>query len=334
MRVFRGQRHVIGALFCICIHWTIIQADSLDVNNWKIYDPEAIETRHTFKQADDYKPSREIGFRRKLIPIKEPRVDKNFAMLKFPLEADAEMLPAHYTNVKPPGVDHMELKYAESQISKAVPKLKPLRKSEQAGGTRQVSKKHESESEDSEEGYEKSASFEKGQKGDDFKQKKKTQYIEADGQKRVHDNRENNSGDVSKMSQGNEGANYQKKNNGHVDHKASGYHNVYHKDEYNKDHDFYDNDDHGGHLKKHGHYNEKHIAIEGKFKKGGSQDSGFDQAELLKQGIKGNSQAEREIKGHNADRGYGGFFKNFQGFAKQTDRNEGKRFNFGQTKAR
>ncbi|XP_017797581.1 PREDICTED: uncharacterized protein LOC108578714 [Habropoda laboriosa] len=306
MRVSRGKCHLIYALLCVCIHWTIVRADNLPTKNWKIYDPEATETRHTFREVDDYESPRRTSFRRKLIPIKEPRANKSFTMLRLPLEPDAEMLPAHYTGVKPPGVDHMELKYAESQISKVVPKLEPSRKSEQADGTRQVSQKHESESEGGEKGYERSASFENARTGDDLKQKKKTQYAEAGGKKRVHDDRGNNSGLESEKSE----------------------------DEYNKDHDFYDNDDHGGHSKKHGHYNEKHIAIEGTFKKGDARGSGFDQAELLKQGIEGNSQADRETKGHEAGRGYDGFFKNFQGFAKQGGRNGGRRFRFGQTKAR
>lgn len=40
--------------------------------------------------------------------------------------------------------------------------------------------------------------------------------------------------------------------------KTTGYHNVYHKDEYKKDHTFYDEADHQGHFSKHGEQEHKH----------------------------------------------------------------------------
>lgn len=44
-----------------------------------------------------------------------PRKNKPFARLPLVPEPDAEMLPAHYTGVKPPGVDHMEMRSADSE---------------------------------------------------------------------------------------------------------------------------------------------------------------------------------------------------------------------------
>lgn len=85
-------------------------------------------------------------------------------MFRMPLEPDAEILPAHYTGVKPPGVDHMELKHADSQISQTVPKIESLKKIEQAGN-QQVSKNQESASVTGEKGYQKASSFEKAYKG-------------------------------------------------------------------------------------------------------------------------------------------------------------------------
>ncbi|XP_017754874.1 PREDICTED: uncharacterized protein LOC108547037 [Eufriesea mexicana] len=305
MRIFVRGRHAVYALLCVCVHCTIAQTDDVHQADWKTHESEAIEKRPDFRAVSDDDFSPETSFQKKLIPIKEPRVEKNFRMLTLPLEPDAEMLPAHYTGVKPPGVDHMELKYAESQVSHTVPKSEPLIKTTQVADTRQVAKKHETKAGSGETGQQKASSYEAGQKGDRLKKKKKTKYVESGAKKGAHGNQEN-----------------------------SGYRNVYHKDEYKKNHDFYDNDDHGGHSKKHGRYNEKHVAIEGTFKRGGASDANFGEAEHHKQGISGNSRINGESKGQEIRRGYDGFLQNFQGFAKQTGRDNGKRFGFGQIKVR
>lgn len=286
---------------------------------------------NVYTEIDDL--SRGNVYEKKLIPIKSPRVNpRRFLTQTLPLEPDAEVLPAHYTGVKPPGVDHMELKYAESQVAKASPKVQ-VSKSSKGEDTEQASRNHESESQ-SKSGHQKVNSFEKSQKGDQLKTKQRTEYTESGGKKKTHSDRDNNSRYEKEQANKEEEANYQKKGAANVDRKAAGFHDVYHKDEYNKNHDFYDNDDHGGHSKKHGRYKEKHIAIEGTFKKGDSGDTGFDETELHKEGIARNSQVEGESKGHDARRGYDGFFENFQRFGTQAGRNDGKRFHFEKTKTR
>lgn len=306
MRIFR-EWHTINAAFCIYVYSTIIisitQADKLHHDVWERYESKSIEKKQAFKESDD-EPFYRTSFQKMLIPIKEPRVDKNFRMFRMPLEPDAEILPAHYTGVKPPGVDHMELKHADSQISQTVPKIESLKKFEQAGN-QQLSKNQESASVTGEKGYQKASSFEKAYKGDSLKKKEKTRYIEAGGKKKVHENRENNSGQRAEQIGSKKGGKHKKKDSSQVDHKAAGYRNVYHKDEYKKNHDFYDNDDHGGHSKEHGRYKEKYVTIEGKFKKGDAHDFSFDESELRKRKISGNSQAGGETKGHKARRSYG-----------------------------
>ncbi|XP_076231310.1 uncharacterized protein LOC143177323 [Calliopsis andreniformis] len=316
MRISKNRWYTVCAVLWSCAHcgWAYARADS------------------TFTEIDDL--SRDDGYERKLIPIMSPRVNpRRLPTRPLPLEPDAELLPAHYTGVKSPGVDHMELKYAESQILKASPKAKASSKSSEGRSVEEESRGQESEIESSKTGRQRVGSFEKGQKGDQLKTKQKTEYTEAGGKKRKHSDRDNNSRYEKEQATRERGASYRKKGSGNVDRKAAGFHNVYHKDEYNRDHDFYDNDDQGGHLKKHGRYKEKHVAIEGTFKKGNDRDSGFDEAELHKEGVARKSQVEGESKGHDARRGYDGFFENFQGFAKQGGRDEGKRFHFGKTNA-
>ncbi|XP_043507897.1 uncharacterized protein LOC122527619 [Frieseomelitta varia] len=263
---------------------------------WKI--SEDIETSQRSKETDDEPVG--ISFQKKLIPIREPRIGKNFQTLRMPLEPDAEILPAHYTGIKPPGVDHMELRHADTRI---VPKIESLKTFEQAE-TQRPSEHQESDS----------LTGEKSQKDDTLRKTTKTQREETGGEKKPHEGRKNESNKQTEQIGSKEGNNNKEKDRGQVDRKVAGYRNIYHKDEYKKDHDFYDNDDHGGHSKKHGNYREKYVASEGAFNKGSARDSGFDEAELREQGISGESRAGEETKAHETRNGRDGFFKNFHGF--------------------
>lgn len=269
------------------------------VINPRIHDLRAIETEPIYGQLASYPHF--MG--KKLIPIKEPRPGRNLAL---PLEPDAEMLPAHYEGVKPPGVDHMELKYAETQIVKDIPKIQAS-KASQAGGAQQSSGKQRSEAKKDKNESQKTVSVEIKATGDDLTQKKKVEYVDVAGRKKVHDDHDRVSKHHTEKSKSIGDVSHAAKSNDKVDRVTTGYRNVYHKDENKKIHDFYDNDDHGGHSKQHGRYNERHVSSEGTFKKGAS----FDQGEL--DGRKGaeNSGANGNAKGHD------GFVKNFQVYAGQ-----------------
>ena len=302
MKVF-----AIYVILCVCacssVAITITYVRNPHDNKWKI--AEDIETSQPSKETDDEPVG--ISFQRKLIPIKEPRIGRTFQTFRVPLEPDAEILPAHYTGVKSPGVDHMELKHADSQT---VPKTESPRNFEQTG-TQRSSENQESDSLTGERRErQKTSSFEKSQKNDTPRKTKKTQREETGGEKKRHEEREN---EETEQIGSKKGGNDEEKGRSQ-DRKVAGYRNVFHKDEYNKNHDFYENDDHGGHSKKHGKYREKYVASEGAFNKGGARDSGFDEAELREQGISGDSQAAGETKAHETRNGHDGFFKNFHGF--------------------
>lgn len=275
---------------------TITHADNPHDSTWKI--SEDIGTDQRSKETDD-EPV-EISFQKKLIPIKEPRISNNFQTLRMPLEPDAEILPAHYTGIKPPGVDHMELRHADTRI---VPKIESLKNFGQAD-TQRPSENQESDS----------LIGEKSQKDDTLRKTKKTQREETGREKKLHEGRGNDSNKETEQIGSKEGDNKKEKDRSQVNRKVAGYRNVYHKDEYKKDHDFYENDDDGGHSKKHGKYREKYVAREGAFNKGSARDSGFDEGELRKQGISGDSRAGEETKAHETWNGHDGFFKNFHGF--------------------
>ncbi|CAD1475735.1 unnamed protein product, partial [Heterotrigona itama] len=300
MKVF-----TVHAVLCVCacssVAITITYVENPHANKWKI--SEDIGTSQLSKETDDEPVG--ISFQRKLIPIKEPRIGKNFQTFRMPLEPDAEILPAHYTGVKPPGVDHMELRHADSQT---VPKIEPSNNFEQTD-TQRSSGNQESDGLTGERQRQMISSFEKSQRDDTLRKTKNTQREETGEEKKLHEGRENDSNEETEQTVSKRGGDNKEK-----DRKVAGYRNVFHKDEYKKNHDFYENDDHGGHSKKHGKYREKYVASEGEFNKGSARDSGFDEAELREQGISGDSRATGETKAHETRNGHDGFFKNFHGF--------------------
>ncbi|XP_076300118.1 uncharacterized protein LOC143218668 [Lasioglossum baleicum] len=314
-----------GTVYTVLCFWVAsTKAYTVFVYTPQSQIPTVTDTKQSYVEFEDL--TRENDYQSRLIPIKAPRVDKHLTTLS--LEPEAEMLPAHYTGVKPPGVDHMELRYAESQVSEVNPRHQSLRGSNQHGASRQTSgSSHDVQ-------RQKLATLEKGQKGDHQKEKQKSQYIESGGKKKSHSEKDADSGHEETRAGGKAGNSHQKKKNDYLDSKVGGYRNVYHKDEFKRDHDFYDNDDEGGHLKKHGRYKENHVAAEGTYKKGASRNAGSDEAETGKKGAAKNSRAEQESKGHVAGRGYDGFFKNFQGFAKQASQAENGKFGFAEAKGR
>lgn len=105
--------------------------------------------------------------------------------------------------------------------------------------------------------------------------------------------------------------------------KTTGYHKVFHKDEYKKDHTFYDKADQRGFFNKYGDFEAKKVANEGASKKGAHHDSGFKE---IQHGAKGESDKGRfigENEGYKGAKGFERFFKNYQDFAEKGGKSSG-----------
>lgn len=97
--------------------------------------------------------------------------------------------------------------------------------------------------------------------------------------------------------------------------KVTGYHKVLNKDEFKKDHSFYDKADKKGFFNRYGDYDAKKVAKEGSFTKGGQQDSGFKGSEYGSKGETDKGKFIGENKGYNGAKGFDKFFNNNQDFA-------------------
>lgn len=239
-------------------------------------------------------------------------------LLSLTLEPDAEMLPPNYRGVKPPGVDHMEL-VREEPLSMASESKGSL----DNGARYAALSKETTQKTKGEEGRKKAIEFEKSSKGEEEKERKKVDYAEAAGKRKAHTVIKDNFGGRKDQSFKENGGSYEIEGSRNKGHNAAGFRNVYHKDEYKKDADFYDNGHQGGHFKKHGRYGEKHGSLERTFEKGSSHDSAFDQAEARKEGEAEKSRVNKEARGRAAAQGYDGFFHNFDEFVKKAGLVEG-----------
>ncbi|XP_015607719.1 uncharacterized protein LOC107273736 [Cephus cinctus] len=272
------------------------------------------------------------------------RSDAEFLPLPLGADPEAEMLPVHYTGLKPPGVDHMELTFLEPVILSSNRKSTLVEGSAEAdaapttqvkaldfvdgAGKQFAAAQQAARGAQGEKGYKKAEVFDEGKKGQSAKENQKGEYAEAAGARKAHSGRENHYTGHKDAAAAEKGASFEIEGSHAKGRNNKGFHNVYHKDEYKKDSDFYDSDQKGGHFKKHGRYGENHAVLEGAYDKGGSSDSGFAQAEAAKEGKAEKGRSQEEAQGHAAKEGYGGFFGNFEEFAKKSGAAEGKKYGF------
>ncbi|KAF3428227.1 hypothetical protein E2986_06049 [Frieseomelitta varia] len=86
-------------------------------------------------------------------------------------------------------------------------------------------------------------------------------------------------------------------------HRTNGYHNVFHKDEYKKETDFYGDDHKKGHFEEYEEFDKGDKSDEADFKKGGSHSSGHDYQDRGKKGRYDKGRRDNQDQGHRAEKG-------------------------------
>lgn len=101
--------------------------------------------------------------------------------------------------------------------------------------------------------------------------------------------------------------------------KTHGFHNVYHKDEYKKETDFYDDDHKKGHFEKYEEFDKGYKSDEGDFKEGGHHSSGHDYQDAGKQGHYDKGHSESQDQGHRAEEGEESYYSNQENYGIEED---------------
>jgi len=209
------------------------------------------------------------------------RTREDPVLLPLILEPEAEMLPAGYKGVKPPGVSHMELRLQKPRDNSPGPYESVLRgsmmdddESESSERRYAASKRGTQIATDEQNGL----IFETVPKGDSRKQRKKAKAFDArKGHSRNENRARNDKADVARR----KGATYGAGDGRRKAHNAAGYRGVYHEDEFEKD--FRDNGGRTGRFEGHGRYGERRVAA-GMYAKGKKDDSGSIEVEVDERG--------------------------------------------------
>jgi len=209
------------------------------------------------------------------------RTREDPVLLPLILEPEAEMLPAGYKGVKPPGVSHMELTLQKPRGNSPGRYESALR-----GSTMD-----DDESESSERRYAASKRgtqiarderngliFEAVPKDDSRKQRRKAKVSDV---RKDHSRNENRARDDKADVARRKGATYGAGDGHRKAHNVAGYRSVYHEDEFEKD--FHDNGDRTGRFEEHGRYGERPVAA-GTYAKGKKDDSGSIEVEVDERG--------------------------------------------------
>ncbi|CAH1996462.1 unnamed protein product [Acanthoscelides obtectus] len=100
-------------------------------------------------------------------------------------------------------------------------------------------------------------------------------------------------------------------------HKTKGYHNKFHKDEYHKEHRFYDDVKKSGHHSKFGNFRSKYGKKEGGRRQGGRHKSGYHGDAYGKKGFSDKGHLDEEHKGYQRHGGREEYYKKHKDFGKQ-----------------
>lgn len=184
--------------------------------------------------------------------------------------------------------------------------------------------KGEKESKD----YESEQKYHKGNKGEHFKDDHSGHYDEEKGNKKSHYDEEDDYGEHHEEKKGEKGGKFGEKKGHKKGSKTTGYHNTFHKDEYKKDHTFYDNADHKGHFHKYGNDDAHHHKKQGDNKKGAKHDSAFEEKKNAKKGQSDKGHYDEEDKGYKKKDGHDEHHEDKGDYSKKGGSQGGKEFAF------
>ncbi|XP_050075185.1 histidine-rich glycoprotein-like [Anopheles maculipalpis] len=135
-------------------------------------------------------------------------------------------------------------------------------------------------------GYDKKHALDHASKGSYGKEDHKQQYGHGGDRKHSHHDEASHYNDHHAEAKRTKGGKHHEKKHHKKGSKTTGYHNVYHKDEYKKEHVFYDTSDHTGQFKKYGSSHEHHAKDAGQHAKGGHEDHAHQESSHKKAGSK------------------------------------------------
>ncbi|XP_049885698.1 sarcoplasmic reticulum histidine-rich calcium-binding protein-like [Pectinophora gossypiella] len=199
---------------------------------------------------------------------------------------------------------------------------------EKKGGNDYGAEHHEVHGEKGSKGYSSKDHHADGESGHYGKEHNEGFYKESEGKVNHHHDDADAHGKHHEA-----GGSYKGGNHGHKKHhskgeEVTGYHKVFHKDEFKKDHDFYDVADNSGHFKKYGHEHEKHGSQEGAEKEGGHHDSAFKKGEFGKAGHHAKGHSDESDDGVSSEEGHESHYSQEEDYGKKGGSSQEKEYEY------
>ncbi|XP_049542681.1 histidine-rich glycoprotein-like [Anopheles darlingi] len=146
-------------------------------------------------------------------------------------------------------------------------------------------------------GYDSKHALEKGSKGSYGKEDHEHRYGQGGDRKHSYHDEDSHYHDHHAEGKRTKGGKHHEKKHHKKGSKTTGYHNVYHKDEYKKEHIFYDNADNTGRFRKYGSAHQHHSNDAGKKASGGHEDRAHQDSSYKRTG----SKKQGKYDEHHAD---------------------------------
>lgn len=185
------------------------------------------------------------------------------------------------------------------------------------GGAAYEGEHYKKKGESSKKSHDNEEKYEKGDKGDYAKEDHEGHYEEDGSHSEGHHDEGDYYGQHHQGEKATKGGKFGEKKHHKKGSKTTGYHNVFHKDEYKKDHTFYDDSDHKGNFHKYGDEKKWHNSDEGKGVKGGHHAHGFQEAHKGKNGDYSKGHYDNEDQGYDKKHGYDHHFYHDEDYGKK-----------------
>lgn len=195
-------------------------------------------------------------------------------------------------------------------------------------GSKHENEHHESHGEKGDKGFKKLLGWDQANKGYSDKENHKGWYGVEGGNKKGHHDAEEHWQAKEAEGKAEKGEKFKEEKGQKKGAKTSGYHKVYRKDEFKKDHEFYDHADKKGYFNKYANFDAKHSKDQGAYEKGGHQKYGYHADEQGKKGFHDKGRHEDADHAHKAEHGGSNFHKNYEEFVKKAGEANAKKYEY------
>lgn len=185
------------------------------------------------------------------------------------------------------------------------------------GGSEYAEDKFAKQGEKGTKGYNNEHAYSKGDKGSHANEHHEGYYDHHGAKKNSDFDQGEHFGKHEEGAKGSKGGKFGEKKKHKKGSKTTGYHNVFHKDEYKKDHKFYDDADHNGHFTKYGSDHDYNKNDAGKYNTGGHKHAGYEEGHHAKKGHTDEGKYDQADAGYKHQYGDEKYHSNNQDYGKK-----------------